>query len=116
MAPVSAGELTAWLAAFTLTQIVEVPIYAICLKNRRLRWVWAFGASVLTHPCIFLLLPRIWPGGHLTYVASAEAVAVGGEAIYLAALGVPRSIAWALLANGASLAVGLASRALFGWP
>lgn len=116
MEAVSAGELSAWLAAFALTQAVEVPIYAICLKNRRLRWAWAFVASLITHPCIFLLLPRIWPGGHLTYVASAEAVAVGGEAIDLAALGVPRSIAWALLANGASLGAGLASRALFAWP
>jgi hypothetical protein len=113
---VTTGELTAWLSAFLLTQAVETPIYARCLRNRRLRFAWAFGASTWTHPCIFLLLPRIWPGDTLTYVACAEAVAVGGEAIYLAALGVSRSVAWALLANAASLGVGLISRALFQWP
>lgn len=108
--------MTAWLGAFLLTQAVEVPIYGFCLRSRRLRHAWAFGASCLTHPFIFLVLPRIWPGDSLSYVACAEAVAVGGEAIYLAALGVPRSVAWALLANGASLGVGLLSRHLLGWP
>jgi len=106
----------AWLSAFALTQALEVPIYGLALRGRRARWAWAFGASALTHPFIFLVLPRFWPGDALTYVVFAEAVAVGGEAIYLAALRVPRSVAWALLANGVSAGVGLTCRALFGWP
>ncbi|MEZ4471837.1 MAG: hypothetical protein R3F60_13810 [bacterium] len=109
--------IAAWLAAFLLTQAVEVPIYMRALRGGRgRRAALAFGASALTHPLIFLALPRVWTGSYLGYVSIAEAVAVGGEAIYLAALGVPRSVAWALGANAASVAVGLLTRALWSWP
>ncbi|MCA9527458.1 MAG: hypothetical protein KC549_14305 [Myxococcales bacterium] len=108
--------ITAWLAAFLLTQAVEVPVYARALRGRRHRLLWAFGASALTHPLIFLALPRVWTGSYAGYVSIAEAVAVGGEAIYLAALRVPRSVAWSLAANAASVAAGLLTRALWSWP
>lgn len=49
-------------------------------------------------------------------LATAEAFAVIGEAIWLSLWRVPRSIAWALLANAASVVVGLSLRALLGWP
>lgn len=110
------SAVVAWISAFAVTQAVEVPVYGRALRGRRWRWVWAFGASALTHPVVFFGFPRLWPGGYWATVAAAEAFAVAVEAVYLAALGVERSVAWALLANGLSVAVGLLLRAAFGWP
>lgn len=110
------GGLASWLSAFAVTQIVEVPIHARALAHRRRRWRWAFGASLTTHPVVYWVFPWLWPGEYWTVVAAAEAFAVGVEALYLTALGVQRSVAWALLANAASLAVGLGLRWAIGWP
>lgn len=114
--------LAAWLAAFAVTQAVEVPIHATALRRapraRPLprRIALAFAASALTHPVVFVAFPALFPRDYWTGVAAAEAFAVGVEALYLGWLGVPRSIGWAALANGASFALGLGLRAAFGWP
>ncbi len=105
--------MTAWLAAFAFTQLVEVPVYLRALRGRP---VVAFGASLLTHPIVFFVFPAVWPGSYWAQVAAAEAFAVGAEAAYLSAFGVSRSVWWALAANALSLGLGLASRAAFGWP
>lgn len=110
----------AWMAAFALTQLVETPIYARALADGRRRWprrlALGFGASALTHPIVFFGLPRLFPGDYWTGVFAAEAFAVAVEAAYLGRLGVERAIPWSILANGASVAVGLGCRAAFGWP
>ena len=49
-------------------------------------------------------------------VLLAESFAIAVEALYLRAFDVRRAIAWSLLANGASVTLGLLSRAAFGWP
>ncbi len=108
--------IAAWLGAFAFTQVIEAPIYARALRHRPRRWLWALGASALTHPVVFFVVPRVWPGGYWSGVAVAEAFAVAAEAAYLSALGVPLSLAWSLAANAASAGLGLASRAAFGWP
>ncbi|MCA9544056.1 MAG: hypothetical protein KC613_06680 [Myxococcales bacterium] len=105
-----------WLAAFAVTQAVEAPIYAQALTHRRRRWAWALALSAVTHPVVFFVFPRFWPGGWLHRTVAAEAFAVAMEAVGLTLLGVPRSLVWALLANGASVAVGLTARHLWGWP
>lgn len=110
------SPLVAWISAFAVTQAVEVPVYGRALRARPRRWLWAFGASALTHPVVFFAFPWLWPGGGWSMVAAAEAFAVAVEAAYLSALGVERSVAWALLANGLSVAVGLGLRAAVGWP
>ena len=123
-----------WLAAFVFTQAIEVPIYA--LAQRAIHpsndgvaspatgasvWAWrlalAFGASALTHPIVWFVLPPTaqWLG-YWGYVALAEAFAVLAEAAYFRALGVPRALAWSLGANAASAGLGLTSRAIFGVP
>ena len=105
-----------WLWAFLFTQAIEVPIYARILSGswpRRL--ALAFGASAVTHPLIYLVLPELWPGSYLGYVALAEAIAVAGEAIWLSSFGVKQSVAWALLANGLSAGLGLGVRHYLGW-
>lgn len=122
--------MSAWLSAFLLTQLVEVPIYTVALARcggRRpvllsdpvftpRRVALAFGASLITHPVVFFVFPRVWGGGWWHQVAAAEAFAVAFEAAYLTVLGVRRSVWWALAANAASLGVGQLTRGLWGWP
>jgi hypothetical protein len=108
--------LSAWAWAFALTQIVEVPIYRAALGPRRGAWLIAFGASMLTHPFIFLALPRSWGGDWTTYFWAAEAVAVLGEALWLRAFRLRAPLFWAQIANTASVAVGWTTRALWAWP
>lgn len=119
----------AWLVAFAFTTAVEAPVYRLALTRRRdgrdgigsdrgaLRpWLWAAGLSLPTHPVVWFVFPRLWPGGWLDQTLAAEAFAVGVEAAILARLGVPLSLAWALAANALSVALGLTARWLWGWP
>lgn len=108
--------MSAWLAAFAITQLVEAPIYAWRMGWRRRAWAIALGASCLTHPLIYWGLPRWWSGDWWSYVFAAEAVAVIGEAVWLGLFGVRTPLVWALVANGASVAVGQTVRAIWGGP
>lgn len=117
--------LTRWLIAFAFTQIVECPIYWTALDdtrwNRALKLLVAFGASAITHPVVWFVIPEVWRavgriGGYWGMVALAETFAVTVEAAYLHRLGVRRALAWSLLANAASATLGLLSRWLFGLP
>ena len=103
----------AWLAAFAVTQIVEVPIYAIALRERAWasRLALAFGASAITHPFVWFLFPRLVQD-YWTMVVLAEAFAVLVEAGWLWCFGLKRAILWTLLANGTSVGVGFALYAL----
>lgn len=107
--------LRAWFSAFFFTQCVEMPIYA---KLAKTGWFPAFGASALTHPIVWFVIPALW-GDHdyWSMVAVAEAFAVIAEALYLRfGFKVKRALAWSLLANASSLGLGLLSRSLFRWP
>lgn len=133
----------AWLLAFLFTQAVEVPVYRLFLgpvPRRSALYALCFGASVVTHPALwFIVFPRLltWPApadlaaalgtpdaAYPITVACAEALVVAVEAVYLwllaPRLGLPlsprRALAAALLANGASVALGSLSRALTGYP
>jgi hypothetical protein len=87
----------AWLLAFAVTQLVEVPIY---LHATQRKWVAAFGASALTHPLIWFVLPRYWPAGHWeTQLACSVLFSVAVEAAWLASFAVKRPIEWSLVAN-----------------
>ncbi len=109
---VATDELFAWARAFAVTQAVEVPIYTWALRAGPLPGRWlkplaaAFGTSLVTHPFIFLVLPRVWPGSYGGYVLAAEAVAVGVEAVWLARFGLRAPLLVSLLANAASVGVG----------
>jgi hypothetical protein len=116
------ARLLPWLLAFAFTQLVEVPIYRRALDGRLLV---AFGASAITHPVVWFFFPWLFahwaplepsPAHYWTMVAAAETFAVGVEAIWLAAFGLPRALLWSLLANGSSLGLGLLSRWIFGSP
>jgi hypothetical protein len=97
-----------------VTQAVEVPIYTRALRGR---WTVAFAASLITHPVVWFGFPAWCQSlGYVREVLLAEAFAVAVEALWLRLWGVRRSVWWSLGANAASVAVGLTSRALFGWP
>lgn len=120
-----------WLLAFLVTQLVEMPIYR---RRARTTWLEAFGASAFTHPIVWFVIPG-WVyafteqvlaarfGLRLTARESwlvmaivAESFAVLAEAAYLKLLLRPRPLSTSLIANGASVAVGLTLRSLFGLP
>lgn len=126
-----------WFAlAFATTQLVEVPIFALALRSARpsrplaARAAIAFGASAITHPVVWYVMPRVTlallvlvaRGGFslgvtaatLVYGALAEGFAVVVEAAYLRAFGVRRALLWALFANAASVLVGTAVVLLLG--
>lgn len=110
--------LAAWARAFAFTQLVEVPVHARALRGARplgARVAVAFGASLITHPVVWFVLPHLGLR-YETYVVVAELFAVLAEAAYLRGWGVRRALFWSLLANGASFALGEASRACFGLP
>lgn len=107
-------ELVPWLSAFLFTQCVEVPIYA---KLAKTGWLPAFGASALTHPIVWFVIPRLFPHSYWLMVAIAETFAVVTEALYLRlGFDVERALLWSFLANAASAGLGLLSRTAFGWP
>ena len=104
-----------WLVAFVFTQIVEVPIYR---RTLGVGFVAAFGASAITHPVVWLFLV-----GHLWHAAWAKQVLVVELAAWLVEAGYFRfgfgcrsTLLWSFVANAASFSLGLAARALFGWP
>jgi hypothetical protein len=123
--------IRAWFDAFVFTQVVEVPVYVLCIRHairaghcarpRSLFWqiVLAFGASAITHPQVWFVIPRIPAASYLEYGIRAEGFAVAVEAFYFYSFHVVylrRALAWSLLANCLSAGIGLASRELYGWP
>lgn len=119
--------MTGWLDAFLLTQVVEVPIYLLALARleprRPARLAVAFGASAVTHPFVWFVIPDLvyaaWnplPGSYAVLILLAESFAVGVEAGWLRAFGLRRALLWALGANMASFGAGQALRLLIGWP
>ncbi len=136
-----------FLLAFAVTQLVEVPIYLRALRDRRpsppqgatdgtgakgpaegkSTWIArasiAFGASAITHPIVWFVMP--WAatalyrialragapalgelGRTLLYGALAEGFAVLVEGLYLRGFGVKRAMIWSISANAASVVVG----------
>jgi hypothetical protein len=120
--------MIAWLSAFLLTELVETPIYMRALLERREqedaavfeRWPpalgVAFGASAITHPIVWFVMPELIPGSWLTMVLVAESLAIAVEAAWLRAFGLRRALVWAVFANAASVVVGMGLRRIFGWP
>lgn len=121
--------------AFAITQLVEVPIYVLALRRSRAQEAVArswwqhiaigFGASMLTHPIVWFVMPAVWLWIYVTAVGAgapvlgltartlgygvlAEGFAVIAEAFYLRAIAVRRALLWALGANAASVVIGSA--------
>lgn len=98
-----------WLFAFLFTQAIEVPIYR---KTLRCGYDVAFGASAITHPIVWFLIPGI--GQNLLRLSRpemnifAELFTWLVETAYFAILLRRHRVAgWTLLANSASYTSGL---------
>lgn len=116
--------MSAWLWAFLLTEVVETPIYLRALLARDdphrpfdrflPALAVAFGASALTHPIVWFVMPELISSSYVLMVAVAEAFAVLAEAAWLRAFGLRRALWWTLFANAASVLLGLGLRRMFG--
>ena len=116
-----------WLAAFVLTQCVEMGIYVQAHdaspeagpRPLRERVAIAFACSAITHPLVWFVVldvaSAIGVDGYWGQVAVAEAFAVLTEAAFLACFGVRRALAWSLAANATSVVVGLFCYTRLGW-
>lgn len=107
--------IEAWARAFLLTQCVEVPIYRACVGASLAR---AFAASALTHPIVWFVFfsPR-FEAPYAVRLVSAELFAVLVEAALMRPRASRRAaLTVALVANGASVLVGVIARALTGYP
>ena len=113
-------QLGRWAAAFLFTQAIETPIYAFALRRRfrhpAVRIGAGFGASTLTHPIVWFVIPHFVAHPRFAYLAVAETFAVVVEAIYLYTLGLRRATMWSLISNGASVAASIVTRLLFHFP
>ena len=104
-----------WLVAFVFTQIVEIPIYRRTLHPS---FRVAFGASAITHPLVWLFLgSHAWRAPWLAQAIAVELFAWLVEAAYFHfVFRRPRALLFTFVANAASLGLGFAAHALFGWP
>jgi hypothetical protein len=120
------GEAAAWLRAFIFTQAVEVPLYVVALSrlspalplSRRIGL--AFLCSLLTHPVVWFVFPRLFDSAHLyeVMVAAAETFAITSEALLLArlaALPARRAALLSFAANFTSMSLGFLTRSFFDW-
>lgn len=102
-----------WWVGFALTQAIEMPIYLLGMRRSAFPLAWrvgiAFGASALTHPIVWFVLPELLEArwGYWTFVAIAEVFAVVAEALYLRALKIEGAWGLSLVANAASALTGL---------
>lgn len=117
-----------WSIAFCFTQLVEMGVYVRAhaplsdgtQRPIAERLAIAFGASGITHPLVWFVIPDVAMNGlgiaewwHV--VAIAEVFAVLTEAIYLRAFGVRWAILWSLAANGTSFVGGLFCYDILDW-
>lgn len=124
--------IDAWLRAFLLTQTIEMGVYTHATGGRPLRerLAIAFGASAITHPLVWFVIPEAvrgllmrhgwstdWQTDWWIAIAVAETFAFSAEALWLALFGVrpAQAAAASFLANGASFTLGLFLYQRMGW-
>lgn len=111
------GDGIAWAKAFALTELVEAPIYRQLVPTDLGR---ALAASAITHPFVWFVFP--WLGDalsidYLVSVTASEIFAWAVEAVFFrmaCRISWRRAMAVSLVANGASLGLGLLVRATLG--
>lgn len=112
----------AWLLAFVITVMVEIPIVLWLLRRPdlarpRLAALVVF-ANLATHPAVWFIAPQLFYAGTVEYQAASETWAVTAEALFYVliapGLGPSRALGVSLVANGASFLAGLAVTEV--WP
>jgi hypothetical protein len=117
------GELVGWVRAFVFTQLVEMPLYIAAMSTRRfgvarpllLRILVAFLCSLITHPVVWFVFPRIMDAyeDYVLMVIEAETFAVVVEALVLRQFGVRYALLVSFVTNMTSMSLGFVVRALF---
>jgi hypothetical protein len=123
--PLMEGEVEGWIRAFLFTQLVEVPLYIAVMSSKRLappRALWArfciaFLCSLITHPVVWFVFPRILAGydNYVYMVIAAETFAVGIEALVLMHFQVRLAPLVSLGVNMSSMSLGFLLRVYFDW-
>jgi hypothetical protein len=115
-----AAYLLAWVRAFLFTEIVETPIYRFLGP---VKWWRGFVPSAITHPFVWFAFPVLSVRFGMAWTMAmvlAEIFAWWVEAGFLFVtkprVRIIRALGVSLIANGASLGLGLISRAIFGYP
>jgi hypothetical protein len=109
---------TAWLAAFVVTQTIEMPLYRMLAP---VSWGHAASLSTVTHPLVWFAIPPLCYSAGCNYLQMliiAELFAWSVEGAMLRGFGIywPRAMATSLVSNAASVVIGLTMRAWFGFP
>jgi hypothetical protein len=106
--------ISGWFAAFVLTLAIEAPIVAFMLRRVepdlvRLVVLIVF-ANLATHLAVWYVITQMLLVGTVAYTVVAETWATAAEALFyrvaIRGVSVPRAIAVAVVANGASFLVG----------
>jgi hypothetical protein len=98
----------AWLHAYLLTQLIEVPLYLRAGRRRRdiPSLAAAFGATTVTHPVLWLCFP--WDPAHYeSSLVTGELFVVFTEGAILTAAGFRRPLLTSLTVNAISCGAGL---------
>ena len=122
------GELLGWVRAFIFTQIIEVPLHTAALGLRPLlrraeawalwqRLVVAFLCSLVTHPAVWFVFPRLVDAysQYVWMVVLAESFAVVVEAgiLWRFGLRVHAALGASFLINMTSMSLGFLWQRLY---
>ncbi len=108
--------MTSWLAAFVLTQVLEIPVWMWAgrkvFSSKGRNFLCAFGASAITHPVLWFAFP--WGSGdyYLVLIVGETFVFVV-EALWAKWWGLAHPWGISALANGFSLGIGLLVQQIF---
>lgn len=110
---VDVDYVIAWAKAFAFTELVEAPLYRRFVPSS---WGKALAASAITHPFVWFAFPWVgerlrWSWGATSLVSEAFAVLVEAAFFWwLARIRARRALLVSILANGASVCLGLLVR------
>ena len=103
-----------WIMAFLLTQVIEISVGSLVWRDAEVKWFRKayiiFGASLITHPMVWFVFPKIQVDGgfdYEEYLLMAEAYAYGVEVLYYYVMKVKNPFLLSIIANTCSFLTGI---------
>jgi len=100
--------------AFLLTQVIEISAASLVWRDPKVKWFRkaciVFGASLITHPMVWFVFPKIRSAGGFSYeeyLLMAESYAYGVEILYYYVMKVRRPFLLSIVANTCSFLTGV---------